>query len=303
MNRHLLPLVLLLVPGCSDTWKAPEPAEPLTCSDVTYRYFAIDGVQLAYDAEGEVDGFDLDHDDPDGYRPDNQGGRALDTMFETYAEQDAVGSWTAQLEDRLAGPMVWVVEIASCGSNGDAQVNLRQGVREAGAVRLVDTVPTDGEQPSRPATGSRAAGHVRAEDGIGVAPLGALADLLGGADPAWHAAVGVTTDLELGDTTVVGRVGFAFAPPYRTVVGEAFLGWLNARLDVGESDYAAYLDKNEDGIVTYEELTAEPIFDLLMREDVDLFDAETGVYFPGHDEISDSFAFCMDVHAVEVTVE
>jgi len=283
MHRFLL--LSFLLPACAV--QDPDGPPPLPC-EAESRYFAIDTIELPRDLDGAVSGLDLDLDG----EPDNAGGFLLSSLFEIYAAEQAEAAWSTQLHKRLDDSMTWLVEITACGDAGAAHVNLHHGVREGGSVRIPDSVPADGEAAPRPASGVIDDGRVRANDGIGVAPLGALADLIGGADVAWHAGHGVAADVTLEEHALAGTIGFGFGPPYRMVIGETFLGWLNALLDLGVTSWGLRLDRNDDGLITYEELESDSVFDVLLRPDLDLT----------QDGAKESISFGMAIQATEVTV-
>lgn len=128
------------------------------------------------------------------------------------------------------------------------------------------------------------AGAIRLRDDV--APLGALADVLGGAPVAWHPIHDLRADLAVEDTSVRGTIGFGLAPPYREVIGEAFLDWINALLVAGDTLWGRSLDADGDGAITYAELDADPLFDWFMRPD-----------------LGDSISFAIEIRATEVSSE
>jgi hypothetical protein len=101
-------------------------------------------------------------------------------------------------------------------------------------------------------------------------PLGALGDALGSADPGWievipHARV----DVADGDHAVVALgVAIPTADVHAHVV-PALAAYFTSRLAIGDSDFAADADSDEDGVITVAELLATTLVSTMLTPDLE----------------------------------
>jgi hypothetical protein len=226
----------------------PAPPAPSRCGDgddgAQTRAYRIDRVRLP--AGG--DGLDLDGDG----RPDNRAAHVLDAVFTAYAEDAAAQAWQAQLDARLAAATRWRLALTTCPGDGAARAVL-------------------GDDPGAAAATGRIRGRaVEVGGGAGTAPVGALADVAGAADDGWHAIEAVALRVEVSDRGLGGLVAGALAPGYPEAIAAAFLPFLNELHAAGDTLWGAAIDVDRDGTITYEELLAAELFQLLLRPDLDL---------------------------------
>jgi hypothetical protein len=111
-------------------------------------------------------------------------------------------------------------------------------------------------------------------------PLGALADLGGGADAGWQPV----TDLHFDGT----RLGGALVPDYRDTLADTFAPYVSARLAAGDTIWGAQADTNHDGVISPDEVLADELFQTVTTPDIDT----------DGDGVRDSLSFGFVVHAV-----
>lgn len=196
--------------------------------------------------------------------------------------------------DRVALPFDVDGEIDGLDLDGDGTID------NAGGFLLAHVLETYAEHGVATAWSAQLEARLRqvpwiieaCEDGSVVAmdraPLGALADLRGGADDGWQPVVALAGDLDVAGDEASGVIGLGFGPSYREVIGRSFARWLDALLAAGNTAWGVTIDTDGDGAVSFEELDANVLFDLMMTPDLDAL---------GDDGVAESISFGIEIHA------
>ncbi len=129
----VLPAVTLLtaaaLAGCDDS-PPPDGVEPLSCDTPTSTRYRVDRVTMPRSgSESEDLAFDLDGDGT----LDNMAGNIFSALLQVYPDRQLDAAWQAQLDARLAGPLVWTIEIERCPA-GDTRATLVDGAVPLGAL-------------------------------------------------------------------------------------------------------------------------------------------------------------------------
>ncbi len=243
-------------------------------------------------------GFDLDGD-PRG-QPDNAGGRALTSLVAAWP--DAEPALYREIEAALeSGWVGWVVVVDSCfngGGGGYVRVGLQRAELSAAGYRLVDEVA--------PAIGWRRGDRVVAEGGAGRAPVSLFMDV-DGLEPGVGWSRGDGLRVELLHTTpadLEGRIGLGLGDEFGPIARRVLAGFYTARLIDGTSGFAISLDVDRDGVVSPNEIAANPVLANLLADDVDLMAAPSGepVLAPRQDGVLDRYSLGLGIHATEITL-
>lgn len=273
--RHRL-LIALLFAGCSEAATLPGEV-PLDCTPTSTTY-RIDQVTAPLDSAAANDaGTDLDDDGT----IDNQAGAIVSAVSQVY--QDLQTDLQPRWDARFTTDAVWLVTIERCD----------------GAARV--TISDDATEGLVPAAGEDLGGEIRARDGVGAAPLGVFADLAGGGAIEWQPIYPAAIDVQISGDELTGTIAGAFGGDYQTLVAQAFLPYLQNRLDNGDTAWGASVDTDHDGILTIGELLANDTFRVLVSADLDAGD---GTLAPPEKPVPDgrneSLSFGFAIHAVRV---
>jgi hypothetical protein len=294
--------ILTLASGClaGDPDQPPIPlgAEPAPCQ-VSTGHYLIEAIELPRSASSAMQlGLDLDGDEQ--MRPDNAGGSLLSAFLSQYATgaSDLDAAVASKLTD---GRLRWVLAVETCADGNDAWT--RVGVHRAldgdddGLLELV-------EHPGPPAGGRLQGSMLRVEIGFGPVPLSAFVDVLDLDDSVeWVDGDGVMIEATFGDDGILeGKLGVGLEEDQlRATIDPRLAEFFTYKLGRGESEFAAELDEDADGIVTVDELDASGIMDSLVSPDVDLFDGS--VYWPNRDGVKDRVSLGIGFAARPVAVE
>jgi hypothetical protein len=298
--------ILTLASGClaSDPDEPPVRlgAEPAPCQ-VAIEHYLVTEIDLPTSAiEADRLGLDLDGDEQG--RPDNAGGNLLAAFLAQY--QTAPADLDAAIAAKLAdGRLRWALRVETCAGSDDpwARIGLHRALDgdDDGVLEIV-------EHAGPPAGGWRQGPMLRVATGSGPAPLSALVDLLDADDVVeWTTGDGLAIEATTGDDGALeGKVGFGMPEAQtRAIVLPRLAAFFTYKLGLGESEFAATMDRNDDGTVTVEELEASGLFDLFLHADVDLFDesVDPPVFWPRHDEVDDRMSLGVGFRAVPVATE
>ncbi len=295
-------LPCLLAGGCTlgDGYELPGLQEsPCQLETRTYRIDAIELPESPLQAMNLAFNLDLD----DSGRPDNAGGQAISSLTSNFGSAE---SWLpVSIQEALDdGRVDWLITVETCapGSEGyDAayvRMGLARGQRQGDGYAILD-------DDTVPAVGQRQAASWVAEQGIGIAPLSTLADVLGDHPTRWNRGFGMAIELDEGAEEASGRLGLALEEGYLEIVAEPMAAYFSDRLAAGTSELAADMDSDEDGVVTPEEFSANSTIRSLLAPDLDMVIEEAGgvEYCPLCDGEKDSLSFGLGFHAVPVEVQ
>ncbi|MCE9577723.1 MAG: hypothetical protein K8W52_31530 [Deltaproteobacteria bacterium] len=274
-------------------------AAPLECGAAPVHYL-IDGVIIPIHAgEQTANGLDLDGDT----HVDNGLGNAAMALAGVHPADFNPG---IPMNSALAGGKVaWVLSTTTCG----AQVR----------VDLARATDADGDgrytlEPRDPiaAGGTSVAGHISAREGRGAAPVAMLADPLGTfADPGWIDADALGVDLTVTGDEISGVLGFALpVPDALPVIGGPLAAYFTKLLAAGDSEWAAMIDTDHDGVISVDEFMSGPIdsdtndslVGALLSPDLTLY-GEGGRYGDSEDRPAKALSAGIGIHAHVVDAE
>ncbi len=204
-----------------------------------------------------------------------------------------------------SGKVAWVLSTTTCGTQ--VRVDLGRATDADGDGRYT-------LEPRDPiaAGGTSVAGHISAREGRGAAPVAMLADPLGTfADPGWIDADALGVDLMVTGDEVSGVLGFALpVPDALPVIGGPLAAYFTKLLAAGDSDWAAMIDTDHDGVITVDEFLNGPIGDgsmdslvkILLSPDLTLY-GEGSRYGDSEDRPAEALSTGIGIHAHVIATE
>jgi hypothetical protein len=85
-----------------------------------------------------------------------------------------------------------------------------------------------------------------------------------------------------------GRLGGALIGDYRSALAASYAPYVSTRLAAGQTDWGAVADRDGDGVVTADEVLADPTFQAVTRPDLDL----------DGDGVDESLSFAFAIHGI-----
>jgi hypothetical protein len=261
MSKNFLAFPLILIAASCTT--APSVVAP-PCDSPELRSYDLDHVAPPLDANAASQiGFDLDGDGD----ADDAAGTLLSAMLLAYDDRT---TYEANLDARLADDVPWTITIARCPSGEQVVTSASPGFAgarsTANAVRSTIDAPHEGEMP-----------------------LGALSDLGGHADAGWQPVDQLQTTFTTDGDALDGRLGGVLIGDYRSALAASYAPYVTARLAAGQTDWGAVADHDGDGVVTVDEVLADPTFQAVTRPDLDL----------DGDGVKDAMSFAFAIHGVQ----
>tara|TARA_R110002096_G_scaffold239101_1_gene430749 strand:- start:119529 stop:120413 length:885 start_codon:yes stop_codon:yes gene_type:complete len=287
--KFLLATVPMLASlGCIEGPAEPAQIDTLNCTLDTYRVVSADvpwNAAIARDAAIDLNGDDV---------PDNSGAGALVLLLQSF--ESAAGLPDLVNERLQTDEAAWFIAVNQC-PDGRYLVWALRGEDQDG-----DGIFELSNRDAPPAQGIADFATIRVADGgFGEIPIGIFADPLGEARDIWSSGAGLAAEFQLDDGALVGKVGLGLANDYATIIGRPLAAFFTSRLQAGTSEFAEEVDTNNDGIVSWAELSVNSLVSAtILNPDLDLL--RNDAYEPGRDGIEESLSFSFRFRAEPVEV-